>query len=474
MSHAVHHLPGFVDITSKWFNDPTSSDLEVRLKNDKVLHCHRLVLCSWSEVWAAALKDKKETSLDLTAHDPAIVEMCVRYCYSATIDVDITDDNLTQVRLFAHQYNLRALSTACEHRLTQLATTGLTISNCSGLCCYLLEHEFPNLSNVAYLESIKAFMCEEFVEVSKSGGFLRLPEKVLCQLLKEDRLVATEDDVLDACCRWLAGSPGSPNDDAQVLQRADRVLQLVRFPMLSAMKLLEFKSHPTVSQSENFSLRYQFALEWATIQLVPEPVQEPLRIKLREENKTEILTPRIHPLLSIRSQILDAEMQKTLASMTGGPRTARLLVDSSSGMTKTVFDGATKRQGPFVIIIKSSTGHVFGAYVEDTFSAGWTTGSPNNFLFSLKAIGSQQVVKLQRSRVGCGICSCKGCGLRMGSEGGLIAFCEHRTANDPAFELAPGYEAVGSKTLHGQFGDYTPVLMEVFGLSMRKRVREVK
>jgi len=195
------HSSVLLGITSKWFNDPVSSDLEVRLKNDKVLHCHRLVLRSWSEVWAAALEDKKETSLDLTVHDPAIVEMCVRYCYTATIDIDITDDDLTlRVHLFAHQYNLKELATACEQRLTQLVTS--------------------------------------------------------------------EDDVLDACCRWLAGSPNTAavNDDPQVLQRAERVLQLVRFPMLSAMKLLEFKSHPMmVRQSETLLRRHHFALEWVMI-----------------------------------------------------------------------------------------------------------------------------------------------------------------------------------------------------------------
>jgi len=130
-------------------------------------------------------------------------------------------------------------------------------------------------------------MCKEFVTVSESDRFLHLPEKVLCQLLNDDGLVATEDDVLDACCRWLAGSPGSPSsaaaNDPQVLLRADRVMQLVRFPMLSAKKLLEFKSHPMVSQSETLSLRCQFALEWVMILQLPKCDQKPLRIKLRGE-----------------------------------------------------------------------------------------------------------------------------------------------------------------------------------------------
>jgi len=468
-----NHAPAFLGIASKWFNNPATSDIEVRLKNDKVLHCHRLVLCSWSEVWAAALEDKKETSLDLTAHDQAIVEMCMRYCYTAAIDV--TEDNdLTRVHLFAHQYDLKELATACEQSLTLSVTQDLTASNCTGLYCYLLEHEFPNLPNA--VQSIKAFMCKEFVAASKSNGFLCLPEKLLCQLLKEDGLVATEDDVLDACCRWLAGSP--TGNDPQV---RERVMQCVRFPMLSAKKLLEFKPHPMVKQSENLIRRHHFALEWVMIQQVPESEQEPLRIRLREENKTEILTPRIPPIpplrvasqippmppLRVASQILDVEMTRTLALMIGGPRTARLLLDSNSGTAPTVFDNAVSGQGPFLTIIKSTTGHVFGAYVEDTFgtAGGWIAGSPNNFLFSLKAIAPQQVVKLNRSTTGQGI-HIKCCGLHMGNgTNALVAFCSHQTVNDPAFNLAPGYEAVGSKTLHGQFGAYTPVLMEVFALS---------
>jgi len=101
MRHTFSHSHVLLGITSKWFNDQASSDFEVRLKNDKVLHCHRLVLRSWSEVWAAALEDKKETSLDLTAHDPAIVEMCV--CGIAT-----------QLRLMLTQMTLSHMHFVCS------------------------------------------------------------------------------------------------------------------------------------------------------------------------------------------------------------------------------------------------------------------------------------------------------------------------------------------------------------------------
>lgn len=457
----ITHSQHFLKMTGNWFNNQATSDLEVRLKNDKAMHCHRLVLSSWSDVWAAALQDEKESSMNLLSHDAPTVEMCLKYCYTSSID--LTEANLTKVHLFAHQYNLKALEVDCEQMLARFIKQP-TAANCMGLYCYFLEHEFPNLPNA--VQSIRKFACQEFVDASKSNEFLRLPVKALCQLLKDSRLNAPEDDVLDACCRWLASSP--VGNDPQV---RERVMQLVRLPMLSPKKLLEFKVHPMMAQSASLPSRYLFALEYMMTQHVPESDQQPLRIKLTEENKLEILTPRTYiPSLTIQSQILDADMAKTLCTMFAGQRRVARLLVSGSNLDKDEFKKAVTGQSPFVCIIKSSTDHVFGAYVEDALGpegSGDVPGSPNNFLFSLKAIPPQEVVKLSKAPEGNGIYIKNDLGLHMGDEpDALAAFNSYSTADNPAFELAPGYEAVGSKTLHGEFGDYTLSFVEVFALPL--------
>ena len=73
------------------------------------------------------------------------------------------------------------------------------------LYCYLLAHDFPTLPNA--LADVEKVVCREFVPATKSDGFLRIPVDVLCNFLEMEELNATEDEVLDACCRWLDAPP---------------------------------------------------------------------------------------------------------------------------------------------------------------------------------------------------------------------------------------------------------------------------
>lgn len=241
----IAHATQLVQVLSGYFDNQECSDIQVWVKNNRVLHCHRFVLMLWSDVWAAALEDKKETSLDLTAHDEPIVEMCLKYCYTSTISLN--DDNLPRVHLFAHQYNLKALQHSCEQELAREPS----IANCMVRYCHLSEYEFPNLPT-DLRRKIKDFVCRHFVAATKVESFTRIPVKLLCDFLQEENLRATEDEVLDACCLWLGDSP-----EPQV---RERVLKLVRLPMLSVNRLLEFRSHKFFQH--DLDQRYMFAMEF--------------------------------------------------------------------------------------------------------------------------------------------------------------------------------------------------------------------
>jgi len=82
------------------------------------------MLRSWSEVWAAALEDKKETILDLTAHDPVIVEMCAVHCYTGTINIDDNNNFVLRALCLLTRYDLRDLMTACDQLLLSTPQRG--------------------------------------------------------------------------------------------------------------------------------------------------------------------------------------------------------------------------------------------------------------------------------------------------------------------------------------------------------------
>lgn len=220
-------VPAWMESVASWFDDQESGDIEVRLKDNQVLSCHRIVLRSCSTVWAAALQDKKESILELVSHEASIVTMCLKYCYTANIE--LTSASLPQVHLFAYQYNIKELKSACEKVMTE----GVSIANAVTLYEYFGKHDFPSMPRAR--DAVKAFVCSEFVAVAESAEFLRLPEDIFCQILENWPIVANEDNILDACCRWLGDSPDP--------HTRERVLKCVRFPMLSAQKLIEFKFH---------------------------------------------------------------------------------------------------------------------------------------------------------------------------------------------------------------------------------------
>jgi len=178
-----------------------------------------------------------------------------------------------------------------------------------------------------------------------------------------------------------------------------------------------------------------------------------------------------HPLsnpLSIpsipTSKILDINMQNILLSMLppgGGRRIFKLVHDSNKGIIAKDFDQAVKGLGPTLIVIKSTTDYVFGAYVQDTWGQGgsWIEGSKDTFLFTFG--NNSTPVKLLHCGKGNGI-HISSCGVHLGTD--LIAFCSHSCTPQVYTKVAPGYSAVVSNKLLAGSQSWTPLLMEVFAI----------
>lgn len=143
----------------------------------------------------------------------------------------------------------------------------------------------------------------------------------------------------------------------------------------------------------------------------------------------------------------------------------RLLLDSSiGGSTTSAFDGAVKGKCKILIVLKSTTNFIFGAFVNDTFgqSGGWVTGSRETFLWTLG--NNNTPVKLIFSGNGQSG-HFTSCGLHLGdSQNELVAFCSNSVVAPRAYVLAPGFNAVVSDTLLAGANSYTLALGEVFEL----------
>ena len=166
-------------------------------------------------------------------------------------------------------------------------------------------------------------------------------------------------------------------------------------------------------------------------------------------------------------------MQQTLLGMfVEPPRSIRLVHDSTRGLDSKSFWNAVLDVGPTLTIIRSTTNHVFGAVIYDTFrnTGGWIPGHADNFLFTLGNIGGTPV-KLIKSFNGqtldFGVCMFNiYTGLVVGGSdlltfGGVDGRCIPRTFTT----VAPGYTTVPvTDTLLAGSRTWTPDRIEVYAM----------
>jgi hypothetical protein len=165
--------------------------------------------------------------------------------------------------------------------------------------------------------------------------------------------------------------------------------------------------------------------------------------------------------------ILDDKMRTTLSKLFAkNQRFAFLASSDSIGISAAAFDNAVRGKGPFAVIIRSTSGHVFGVYVPEEFSAksGHLPCSPDQFLFALGNMTGSPLKFLPIQ--GSATMHFGSCGLHVGQSNELVCFCSHQCGElSGGWTAAPGYPATFSAgTLCGTPGNqsFAPQLMEIF------------
>jgi len=172
-------------------------------------------------------------------------------------------------------------------------------------------------------------------------------------------------------------------------------------------------------------------------------------------------------MLNINSTILTEPMKESLSGLlTPELASWRLILDSTvSGQSATVFDGAVRGKSRILVVIQSTSGYVFGAYVADTFGTGstWMIGNKDTFLWTLQNYNTPIKLVTSGTVVSGHFLNC---GLHLGnSTNELVAFCSHSCAKPSSFTLAPGYNATVDDKLLAGANNWTPQRMEVFELT---------
>ena len=109
------------------------------------------------------------------------------------------------------------------------------VKTCRRLHQCILQHA-PGLP-----ASIRKVALERFEAVGSSGGFKRMNEGMLCDLVRDDSLAADEEEVLKAVSAWIKEGGGEEG-------RGERLLREVRFGLLGASRLAELAEIPGTYQ----------------------------------------------------------------------------------------------------------------------------------------------------------------------------------------------------------------------------------
>ena len=97
--------------------------------------------------------------------------------------------------------------------------------------------------------AIRSVALEQFVEVSRRGGFRRMSEDVMTDLVGDDALAAEEDAVLEAVVVWIKGGREE--------RRGERLLGAIRYGLMAASSLREvvLKAEEMVGERQGACLR---------------------------------------------------------------------------------------------------------------------------------------------------------------------------------------------------------------------------
>ncbi|KFW86865.1 Kelch-like 41 [Manacus vitellinus] len=164
---------------------------------DRSLPCHRLILSACSpyfrEYFLSEQSEEKKKEVVLDNVDPNILDMIVKYLYSASIDLN--DSNVQDIFALASRFQIPSVFTVCVSYLQKR----LAVGNCLAILRLGVLLDCPRLAF-----SARDFVSDHFVQICKEEDFMQLAPHELISIISPDSLnVEKEELVFEAVMRWV-------------------------------------------------------------------------------------------------------------------------------------------------------------------------------------------------------------------------------------------------------------------------------
>lgn len=201
--------------------------------------CHKNVLAAASPYFRAmfATSEMSETTqptVTINGIDPDAMSELIEYAY--TSEITICETNVQSLLSAANLLMMQPVRDACSSFFERF----LDETNAIGINCFAELHGTQELTRKS-----KRFVLKKFSQVVQQDEWLHVPTEKIIEFIKEDDLrISSEDEVYDACVRWLNHSPEQRKADFH------KILEHIRLAFMSPYVLVDKMAHCKVLQDD--------------------------------------------------------------------------------------------------------------------------------------------------------------------------------------------------------------------------------
>lgn len=175
-------------------------DIMLRVESDQ-LAAHKLILSANSPYFRAMFSssycEATQSTVEIQGITSAALELLVQYFY--TCKIHISTENVQDILAASTMLQTSSITDAC----CEFMRRHLGVSNCLGVQTFADMHSCSELKMVA-----SEFTKNNFATVVESEDFLKLElDQVLELFSASDLVVASEENVFEACVRWIKFDP---------------------------------------------------------------------------------------------------------------------------------------------------------------------------------------------------------------------------------------------------------------------------
>ncbi|CAF1122481.1 unnamed protein product [Adineta steineri] len=190
--------------------------------------CHKNVLAAASPYFRAMFTtsemcESSQPTVTLNGVDPDAMFELIEYAY--TSEITICENNVQSLLSAANLLMMQPVRDACSSFFERF----LDETNAIGINCFAELHGTQELTKKA-----KRFVLKKFSQVVQQDEWLQVSSPKIIEFIKEDDLrIGSEDEVYDACLRWLNHAPEQRKNDFHT------ILQHIRLAFLSPYTLMD-------------------------------------------------------------------------------------------------------------------------------------------------------------------------------------------------------------------------------------------